>query len=83
MVLSPDEKYIAYRYSYQTKPWELYYQQTSVNAKPVQVTDKAMSDAFKSYAWRDTKIFTFAARDGAQVYARLYEPNREQKIMLL
>ncbi len=79
MFLSPDEKYIAYRYSYQTKPWELFYQEIKPNVKPVQVTDKAMSDAFKSYAWRDTKIFTFTARDGAQVYARIYEPKEGTK----
>jgi dipeptidyl aminopeptidase/acylaminoacyl peptidase len=74
MTLSPDGKYLAYRYSYQTKPWELYLQETKPNAKPLQLTDKAMSDSFKLYAWRDTKIFTFKARDGAEVHARIYEP---------
>ncbi|MEP6465208.1 MAG: S9 family peptidase [Parafilimonas sp.] len=74
MALSPDEKYIAYRYSYQTKPWELYLQEIKPNAKPQQLTDKAMSDSFKLYTWRDTKIFTFKATDGAEVYARVYEP---------
>ena len=74
MALSPDEKYIAYRYSYQNKPWELYLQETKPVAKPQQLTDKAMSDSFKSYPWRDTKIFTFKARDGADVHARIYEP---------
>lgn len=72
--LSPDGKYLAFRYSYQTKPWELFYQSTSTNAKPVQVTNKGMSDEFKTYPWRDTKIFTFKARDGAEVAARIYEP---------
>lgn len=79
MFLSPDEKYIAYRYSYQTKPWELYYQEIKQNAQPIKITDKAMSDAFKSYAWRDTKIFTFTARDSAKVYARIYEPKQGTK----
>lgn len=79
MFLSPDEKYIAYRYSYQNKPWELYLQEVQPNAKPVQVTDKAISDAFKAYPWRDTKIFTFKARDGAQVSARIYEPKQGTK----
>ncbi|MFT4154245.1 prolyl oligopeptidase family serine peptidase [Parafilimonas sp.] len=74
MFLSPDNNYLAYRYSYQTKPWELYVQEIKPNAKPQQVTDKAMSDSFKLYPWRDTRIFTFAARDGATVYARVYEP---------
>ncbi|MEP6596857.1 MAG: prolyl oligopeptidase family serine peptidase [Ginsengibacter sp.] len=73
MFLSPNEKYIAYRYSCQNKPWELYFQKIDLNTNPVQITDKAMSDAFKAYPWRDTKIFTFTARDGAQVYMRIYE----------
>jgi dipeptidyl aminopeptidase/acylaminoacyl peptidase len=79
MALSPDGKYLAYRYSYQTKPWELYLQETKSNAKPSQVTDKAMSDSFKLYTWRDTKIFTFKARDGADVRARIYEPKQGTK----
>ena len=79
MALSPDEKQIAYRYSYQTKPWELYLQNVKPNAKPQQLTDKAMSDSFTSYQWRDTKIFTFKARDSAEVHARIYEPKQGTK----
>ena len=79
MFLSPDEKILAYRYSYQNKPWELYYQQIKQNAAPTQVTNKAMSDSFKLYSWRDTKIFTFTARDSAKVYARIYEPKEGTK----
>lgn len=78
-VLSPDEKYIAYRYSYITKPWELFYQENASNKKPVQITDKAASEEFKKYAWRDTKIFSFNARDNQPVYARLYEPKAGTK----
>jgi len=77
--LSPDEKYITYRYSYQNKPWELYVQENEPGKKPVQVTNKAMSDEWKAYPWRDTKIFTFKARDGADVYARIYEPAAGKK----
>lgn len=77
--ISPDEKYIAYRYSYQNKPWELYVQENTPGAKPIQVTNKAMSDEWKAYQWRDTKIFTFKARDGADVYARIYEPAAGKK----
>lgn len=79
MFLSPDEKFLAYRYSYQNKPWELYLQEIKPTSKPQQVTDKAMSDSFKLYPWRDTKIFTFKARDGADVYARIYEPKTGTK----
>lgn len=72
--MSPDEKWIAYRYSYINKPWELFIQENVPGKQPVQVTDKAASEAFKSYAWRDTKIFTIPARDSQPVYTRIYEP---------
>ena len=74
VTVSPDEKNIAYRYSYINKPWELFVQENAANKKSVQVTNKAQSEEFKSYAWRENKIFSFTARDGAQVYARLHEP---------
>ena len=77
--ISPDEKYIAYRYSYQNKPWELYVQENAPGKQPVQATTKAMSDEWKAYPWRDTKISTFTARDGATVYARIYEPAEGKK----
>jgi dipeptidyl aminopeptidase/acylaminoacyl peptidase len=77
--VSPDEKMIAYRYSYQNKPWELYVQELAPGKNPVQVTRLAMSDEWKAYPWRDTKIFTFQARDGKQVYARIYEPPKDKK----
>ncbi len=79
IVLSPDEKKIAYRFSYQTKPWELFIQDNGVNKAPVQITHKAASEEWSAYPWRDTKIFTFAARDGAPVYARIYEPAAGKK----
>jgi len=77
--MSPDEKWIAYRYSYTNKPWELYIQENAPGKKPVQVTTKAMSDEFTSYAWRDTKVITIPARDGAQIYARVFEPSNGKK----
>jgi dipeptidyl aminopeptidase/acylaminoacyl peptidase len=72
--LSPDEKYIAFLYSYTNRPWELYLQENRPGSMPKQVTDKAMSDEFKSYPWRDPELVSFTARDGAKVYARLYRP---------
>lgn len=79
VTMSPDEKYIAYRYSYINKPWELYIQENAPGKKPIQVTNKAISSEFASYPWRDTKIFTIKARDGQEVYARLYEPKAGTK----
>ncbi len=72
--LSPDEKNIAFLYSYITKPAELFIQENEAGKKPVQITQKAQSDEFKKYAWRDTKITTITARDGQQIYTRVYDP---------
>lgn len=78
--LSPDEKWIAFRHSYSNKPWELFLMENSPAGKPVkgdikprQIT-QSLSEEFKSYPWRDPVVTTFKARDGADVYARLYKP---------
>jgi len=71
--LSPDEKWIAYRYSYSNKPWELYLQENKKGAKETQITNSLTSE-FKSYEWRDPEVTTFKARDGADVYTRLFKP---------
>lgn len=77
--MSPDEKWIAYRYSYTTKPWELYIQENAPGKKPVQVTNKGATDEYKAYAWRDTKVINIPARDGQQIYGRVFEPAAGKK----
>jgi len=77
--LSPDEKNIAYRYSFINKPWELFVQENKNTNTITQVTNKAMSDEFLKYPWRENKIFTITARDGQPVYARIYEPKAGTK----
>ncbi len=73
VTLSPDQKWLAVRYSYTNKPWELYLQENKPGAVPQQVT-KSLSEEFSSYAWRDPEVTTFKARDGADVYTRVYTP---------
>ncbi|MEC5142644.1 prolyl oligopeptidase family serine peptidase [Chitinophaga sp. 212800010-3] len=73
--VSPDGKWIAFRYSYSNKPWELYLQPNTPGAKAVQVTSQAQSDEFRAYPWRDPRVITFQARDQQPVYARLYTPD--------
>ena len=73
--LSPDEKYMAFLYSYSNKPWELYWQENKPGATAKQVTAKAQSDEFKSYNWRDPELVNIKAADGANLYARLYKPS--------
>lgn len=75
--LSPDEKFIAIRHSYSNKPWELYVMPNRPGAQATQVTS-SLTDEFKSYNWIDPEVITFKARDGADVYARLYKPRNGQ-----
>ncbi len=74
ITISPDEKQIAILYSYSNKPWELYVQENKPGGKIMQITNLAMSEEFKSYKWREPELITFTARDGVQVYARVYHP---------
>jgi dipeptidyl aminopeptidase/acylaminoacyl peptidase len=73
VTLSPDEKYLAIRYSYANQPWELYLQENKPGAEAVQLTTST-TDAFEAYNWRIPEFITFEAGDGAEVHARLYRP---------
>jgi dipeptidyl aminopeptidase/acylaminoacyl peptidase len=74
VVLSPDEQTMAILYSFSNKPAELFLQPAIPGSNATPVTDKAQSAEFKSYSWRVPELVTFKARDGATVYARLYQP---------
>lgn len=73
VILSPDQKWMAVRYSYANKPWELFLHENKPGSAPQQVT-RSLSAEFTSYPWRDPLVTTFKARDGADVYARVYVP---------
>ncbi len=74
VTISPDEKYIGIVYSYSNRPWELYLQENKPGGKIQQITTQAQTEEFKSYAWKDPEVISFAARDGAKVYGRLFKP---------
>ena len=78
VTLSPDEQWLAVRYSYSNKPWELFIQKNEVGAKPEKITSSLM-DEFKSYAWKEPKLISFKASDGQEIFGRLYEPNSKLK----
>jgi len=77
VTLSPDEKYLAIRYSFANKPWELYMQENKPGANAEQLTHST-TGAFNSYPWRVPDFITFKASDGATVHARLYRPENPE-----
>ena len=78
VTMSPDEKWLAVRYSYSNKPWELYLMPNTAGAIMQQLT-VSTTDGFRSYKWRDPEIVSFKASDGAEVPARLYRPRAGDK----
>jgi len=77
VVLSPDEKQMAFLYSYSNIPWELYLAKVG-DPKAIQLT-QGQSTEFKNYNWKDPQIVKFPASDGAEVYARVYHPESSKK----
>ncbi len=73
--LSPDERYIAVLHSSSTHPDELYFKKNDPQAKAQRVT-VTPTQAFRSYDWYKPQVMTFKARDGFDVYARLYKPEK-------
>ncbi len=73
VTVSPDEKSLAIIYSYSNKPPELYVMPFTAGAQAKQITTTP-SEEWRSFKWIDPKVFTYKARDGADVYARLFTP---------
>jgi dipeptidyl aminopeptidase/acylaminoacyl peptidase len=71
--VSPDEKTLAIVYSYSTKPPELDVMPFTAGATATQVTTTP-TEEFRNFKWIDPKVITYKARDGQDVYARLFTP---------
>lgn len=71
--VAPDGQMLGAIYSASAKPPEVYLMPNQAGAKATQVTTSP-SATWQSYKWVEPQLVTFAARDGAQVYARLYTP---------
>jgi len=82
VVLSPNEEKMAILYSYSNKPTELFIQDNPIKAgeatQAKQITN-SNTDDFNAYDWKDPEIITFKASDGAEVHARLYQPESSVK----
>lgn len=78
VTVSPDESKLAIRFSYINQPWELFYQDNATGRIPNQITS-SLTEEFKAYKWKEAKVISFKARDGVDVYARVYEPSDAKK----
>ncbi len=76
--VSPDQKMLALIYSYSNKPPELYVAENRPGAEAKKITTSPAPE-FWNYGWIDPPIVTFKARDGAEVYARMYKPKNFKK----
>tara|TARA_R110000796_G_scaffold35017_3_gene90161 strand:- start:139931 stop:142309 length:2379 start_codon:yes stop_codon:yes gene_type:complete len=79
--LSPDEHSMAILYSYSNKPTELYLGDNPIysNKTTLKKITHSTTKQFENYEWKAPEIITFKADDGAEVYARLYEPKSDVK----
>ena len=71
--VSPDDTAVAFVHSYSNRPPELYVSPNRRGAEARQVTTTP-TEEWRSFKWADPKVLTFKARDGVDVYARLYTP---------
>jgi dipeptidyl aminopeptidase/acylaminoacyl peptidase len=71
--ISPDESTLALVHSYSNKPPEVYLMPNAPGAAAKQVTTTPTAE-WRSFRWIDPKVITFKARDGVDVYARLFTP---------
>ncbi|HSC27168.1 MAG TPA: DPP IV N-terminal domain-containing protein, partial [Vicinamibacterales bacterium] len=71
--VSPDEEMLGVIHSYSTRPPEVYLMPNRPGAAATQITTTP-ADGWRSFKWIDPKVITFKARDGVEVYARLFTP---------
>jgi dipeptidyl aminopeptidase/acylaminoacyl peptidase len=71
--VSPNEAMLGLVYSYSNKPPEVFVAANKPGATATQVTVTPTTE-WRSFNWIDPKVITFTARDGVEVYARLFTP---------
>jgi dipeptidyl aminopeptidase/acylaminoacyl peptidase len=71
--ISPDESTLGIVHSYSNRPPEVYVMANVAGATAKQITTSP-SETWRSFKWIDPRVVTFKARDGADVYARLFTP---------
>ena len=75
VLLSPDEERMVIRFSSSTTMPDLFVSDNDPGASLKRITS-SHSERFNAYDWRAPSILTIRARDGAEVPARLYTPDK-------
>jgi dipeptidyl aminopeptidase/acylaminoacyl peptidase len=71
--VSPDQSTLGLVYSYSTKPPEVFIMPNKPGAQARQITTTP-TEEWRAFKWIDPKVITFKARDGVDVYSRLFTP---------
>ena len=71
--VSPDGSTIGFVHSYSNRPPEVFVMPNAPRAPARQVTTTPTAE-WRAFTWIDPKVITFKARDGVDVYARLFTP---------
>jgi dipeptidyl aminopeptidase/acylaminoacyl peptidase len=71
--VSPDDATLGIVHSYSNRPPEVYVMANAAGAAAKQITTSP-TESWRSSRWIDPRVVTFKARDGAEVYARLFTP---------
>ncbi|MEW5930839.1 MAG: prolyl oligopeptidase family serine peptidase [Gemmatimonadota bacterium] len=72
-VVSPDGRWVAVLHSVADRPADLFLMPNRAGARAERVTQSTTAE-FRSGPWIRPEVVTFPARDGQQVYARIYRP---------
>lgn len=70
---SPDQSTFGVVYSYSNRPPEVYLMAARPGAEARQITTTPTAE-WRAFKWIDPKVVTYRARDGVDVYARLFTP---------
>jgi dipeptidyl aminopeptidase/acylaminoacyl peptidase len=71
--VAPDNSMFAVIHSTSNRPPEVYLMANRVGAELTPITTST-SEEWRSYKWVEPQLITYKARDGVEVYARLYTP---------
>lgn len=71
--IAPDDSIFGVIYSDANQPPEVYLMANQTGAEMRRVTTST-SEEWRSYPWVEPQLVTYRARDGVQVYARLFTP---------